>query len=98
MPGLKRHEFKVEGDVKPIPYKDRTPIEVNTFETFYVSYRGKIVCPCKVESLHTDWKGRPMAWIVITDSSGESKHNMYTDEIGSTPEEAVKHQWNFYTT
>ncbi|MGJ1305919.1 hypothetical protein [Sphingobacterium multivorum] len=92
---LKRNEFRILSDVKPIPYDVRKPIELNTHDTFYMSYRENIVCPCTVESLHNDWLGRPMAWVVVKDSLEGSRHNMYADEIGRTPEEAIKHQWKF---
>ncbi|GEM_PF-1123965 len=94
---LQLNEFRVSGDVKPISYSKRTPIELNTYDTFYVSYRENIVCSCKIESQHSDWSGRSMAIVVINDSLEGSKHNLYADELGTTPEEAIRHQWSFST-
>lgn len=92
---LKMNEFRVLTDIKPIPYRSRVPIALNTYDKFYVSYRENIVCPCYVVSMHNDWEGRPMAWVVLRDSVHGSRHNLYADEIGRTPEEAIKHQWKF---
>ncbi|MCA5006775.1 hypothetical protein [Sphingobacterium bovistauri] len=97
--GLKIHEFRVDGNIKPIPYRLRVPISVNTADTYYISTRENIVSPCTVQSTHLDSEGREMAWVIIhetIDGKGE-KHNMYTDELGRTPEEAIEHQWNFFT-
>ncbi len=94
---LKLNEFRVSGDVKPISYSERKSIELNNYDTFYVSYRENIVCSCKIQSLHSDWEGRPMAMVVINDSPKGSIHNLYADELGTTPEEAIKHQWKFFT-
>ncbi|MGJ1236597.1 MULTISPECIES: hypothetical protein [Sphingobacterium] len=91
------NEFRVSGDVKPISYSKRTPIELNTYDTFYGSYRENIVCSCKIESQHSDWSGKPMAMVIINDSPKGSKRNLYADELGTTPEEAIRHQWSFFT-
>jgi len=42
--------------------------------------------------------GRVGQWLqFINDSLEGSKHNLYADELSTTPEEAIRHQWSFST-
>lgn len=89
---LRTNEFRVD-NVDYIKAKNqRFPIELNTYDTFYISRGYNIVCPCRVLSEHKDWKGRPMAWVLILDSKDGRKVNIYSDELGRNPEEAIINQ------
>lgn len=92
---MKMNEFRVTSGVKPLAYDVRTPIELNTHDKFYFSYRENIVCSCRIESTFVDDEGRLMACVVLLDSVEGSRHYLYADEIGRTPEEAIMHQWKF---
>ncbi len=98
MQRLKPNEFRVKGNITPLPYGKRVPIQLYANEKYYISHRSNIVCPCKLDHLYKDASGNQMACMEEINATGDegSKHYLYVDEIGSTPEEAILYQGSIF--
>ena len=95
-------KVKVDKKVKPIHYKNRKTVDLIIGEEYYVSFGKNQARICTLIEIDEEY-GRitieipikPMSKKGFIDTNGEvshhwvSKHTLFSDEIGLTPEEAV---------
>lgn len=98
-------EIKVDKSVMPIHYKDRVPVDLVVGNTYYVSFGKNLARKCTLISINEE-QGmitieipvKPMSKKGYRDMNGNishhwvSRHSLFPDEIGCTPEEAVIHE------
>lgn len=105
------NKIKVDKAIKPIPYTKRTTVKLVVGGDYYVSFGSNIVYPCVllkiIESEQTpthvkiEIPVKPRSKKGFIDIDGKishhwtSAHNLFADEIGLTPEEAVINEVTF---
>lgn len=81
-------DLKVSRKVKPIPYRDREPIELVEGKTYYLSFGGHKVSPCTFIRYMEEYN-RERILVEVERGLGIFCYELFPDEIGRTPEEAV---------
>ncbi len=97
---------KVDKKVRPIPFKQRVPPKLVEGQQYFVSFGNNDTYPCTLveiieerygKEVHIEIPMRPGSKKGFTDRNGKRSHNwtsshiLYSDEIGATREEAVRH-------
>lgn len=98
-------KVKVPVKVKPIPYFKRPELNLYVGANYYVSFGKNEAYPCKLVAIDNEREQIAIEIPVKSNSkrgiiglNGQitynrvSAHNLYKDEIGHTPEEAVRYQ------
>ncbi|MDH6305772.1 hypothetical protein M2459_002472 [Parabacteroides sp. PF5-5] len=80
--------IKVDKSIKPIHYKERTKVELVVGCDYYVSFGNSEAKRCKLIEI-CDEGGRNQIKVEISTKYQTAIHTLFTDEIGTTPEEAV---------
>ena len=96
-------KIKVASKVKPLKTKDRIAPALIEGENYYISFGNNNVYSCKLVKILTERnmvnieiRTKPKSKKGYKDLNGEishdwkSAHTVYMDEIGNTPENAVK--------
>lgn len=78
---------KVDKSIKPVHYKLRKAPKLEIGWKYFVSFSGHKAIPCILKEIHTD---TPQLRVSVELSDGISY--LYADELGLTPEEAVKNE------
>jgi len=90
-----RHIIKVDKEITPIHYTKRTEPELQIGADYYVCFGNNIAYPCTLKEIIEGRNKR----IVITkyDDSGKNlgENVLFSNEIGQTPEEAVRNTATF---
>ncbi|PZX55916.1 hypothetical protein LV84_02278 [Algoriphagus ratkowskyi] len=85
-----RNKIKVSPKVKPLHIFDRVPFEISLSERYYFSFGSNEVFPCEVIEV-LDTNEDPKAILIeLYLGPDKSRHYVKMDEIGRTPEEAVR--------
>lgn len=79
---------KVKPGIKPLHYRDRKPVKVIEGGYYYVSFGNNRAVRCVVTSLPKTGENPDIVSIQVNGSN----HIIYKDELGLTPEEAVRNQ------
>ncbi len=81
--------FKLSNkNIVPRPYEERVPIKLDKTSEFYISFTEHEVIPVQILEFAEAKSGELM--VVVTD--GNDEWQIFADEIGSTPTEAVQNQ------
>lgn len=97
-------KIKVKSSIKPLTRDKRKAPELKEGQTYYVSFGNNNVYPCtltkiineysetevEIEIPHKRSKKRIRLQNGTITHYGTSSHILYTNEIGATPEDAVK--------
>ena len=89
-----RNVIKVDKEITPIHYTKRTEPELIVGGDYYVSFGNNIAFPCTIKEIKEGRNKR----VVITkyDKDKEfGEHVLFSNEIGVTPEEAVRNTATF---
>jgi hypothetical protein len=93
MPGA-RHLIKVNDQINPVHYANRTEPALKVGEEYYVCFGNNVVYPCILNEIIAG----PPKRIVISkydDDKFFGQHVLFSNEIGHTPEEAVINSVSF---
>jgi hypothetical protein len=103
-------KIKVDKKIKPIPFTKRTAVELVVGKEYFISFGNNVVKHCvltkisditDLQQITIDIPIKPRSKKGFIDINGLISHNwtsthcIYADEIGMTPEEAVKHEVTF---
>jgi len=89
-----RHIIKVDKEITPIHYTKRTEPVLTAGAGYYVCFGNNIAYPCTLKEIIEGRNKR----VVITkyDNNQQSgEHVLFSNEIGQTPEEAVRNTATF---
>ena len=89
-----KHIIKVDEKITPIHYSKRTEPELQVGANYYVCFGNNIVYPCTLTKIID---GTPKR-IVISKYDNDKlfgEHTLFSNEIGKTPEEAVRNSVTF---
>ncbi len=84
-----RHIIKVDKEVTSIPYTNRKEPKLEIGGDYYVCFGNNIAYPCTLKKIIEG----PTKRIVINKHDGGKffgEHVLFSNEIGQTPEEAVR--------
>jgi hypothetical protein len=85
-----RNKIKVSPKIKPLHYTERVPFKISMSERYYFSFGSNEVFPCEIiEVLETEEEPKSIL-IELYLGPEKSRHYVKMDEIGRTPEEAVR--------
>lgn len=102
--------IKVSNEIKPLPLKARKTPKLIIGGNYYVSFGTNNAYPCTLVEIITEFSKtevrveipeKPRSKKGFIDINGNRSYNwkstrvLYQDEIGSTPEEAVKNEVHF---
>ena len=89
-----KHIIKVDKDITPIHYTKRTEPELKIGEDYWVCFGNNIAYPCTLKEIIEGRNKR----VVITKYDNDKtfgEHVVFSNEIGRTPEEAVRNTATF---
>ena len=89
-----RHVIKVDKEITPIHYTKRTEPELKIGADYFVCFGNNIAFPCTLKEIKEGRNKR----VVITkyDNNKEfGEHVVFSNEVGLTPEEAVRNTATF---
>ena len=89
-----RHIIKVDQEITPIHYTKRTEPELRVGADYYVCFGNNVAFPCTLKEIKEGRNKR----VVITKYDNDQKsgdHVLFSNEIGLTPEEAVRNTATF---
>ena len=91
--------IEVNKKIKPVHPRERKIPKLVQGGHYYVSFGDQVAAPCVLEALSTE-ADKTFIQIAIPCSvqsskgrmisDGKSRHNLFADEIGLTPEDAVR--------
>jgi hypothetical protein len=89
-----KHIVKVDKDITPIHYTKRTEPELKAGEDYYVCFGNNIAYPCTLKEII---EGRNRRVVIRKYDNGREfgEHVLFSNEIGKTPEEAVRNTATF---
>ena len=84
-----KHILKVGQEITPIDYTKRTEPVLRVGEDYYVCFGNNIVYPCRLNKIID---GTPKKLVISKYDNGKlfGEHVLFSNEIGKTPEEAVR--------
>jgi hypothetical protein len=84
-----KHIIKVDKEITPVHYTIRTEPQLQAGADYYVCFGNNIVYPCTLDEII---EGTPKKIVISKYDNGKlfGKHVLFTNEIGKTPEEAVR--------
>lgn len=80
---------KVDESIKPIHFSKRVKPELIIGASYYFSFDGKIAIPGELVEIIEDRKMIKISAIINKERDQICTHQLFWDEIGLTPEEAV---------
>jgi hypothetical protein len=89
-----RHIIKVDAAITPIHYTKRTEPLLTAGADYYVCFGNNIAYPCTLKEIIEGRNKR----VVITKYDNDQRsgeHVLFSNEIGKTPEEAVRNMATF---
>jgi hypothetical protein len=90
-----KHIIKVDPAITPIHYTQRTEPELIVGGDYYVCFGNNIAYPCTLKEIMGSGRNKR---VVITKYDNEqrvSENVVFSNEIGRTPEEAVRNTATF---
>jgi hypothetical protein len=89
-----RHLIKVNEQINPVHYTKRTEPALTIGHEYYVCFGNNIVYPCTLNEII---EGPPKRVVISKYDNGQffGRHVLFSNEIGHTPEEAVKNSVSF---
>jgi hypothetical protein len=89
-----KNAIKVEKDIAPIPLTERKEPTLTVGADYYVCFGNNIAYPCTLTEIIG---GSPKRIRIRKQDKGEvfGEHVLFSDEIGLTPEEAVRNEVKF---
>lgn len=84
-----KHIIRVGPEITPIDYTKRTAPVLQVGEDYYVCFGNNIVYPCRLNKIID---GTPKKLVISKYDNGKlfGEHVLFSNEIGKTPEEAVR--------
>ena len=84
-----KHIIRVGPEITPIDYAIRTAPVLQVGEDYYVCFGNNIVYPCRLNKIID---GTPKKLVISKYDNGKlfGEHVLFSNEIGQTPEEAVR--------
>jgi hypothetical protein len=89
-----KHVIKVDKEITPIHYTKRTEPELKVGSDYYVCFGNNVAFPCTLKEIKEGRNKR----VVITKYDNDKEfgeHVVFSNEIGLTPEEAVRNTATF---
>ena len=89
-----RHVIKVDKEITPIHYTKRTEPELRVGGDYFVCFGNNVAFPCTIKEIKEGRNKR----VVITKYDNDKEfgeHVVFSNEIGVTPEEAVRNTATF---
>jgi len=89
-----KHIIKVEKEITPIHYSKRTEPVLQIGADYYVCFGNNIAYPCTLTKII---EGTPKKIVISKYDNGKlfGEHTLFSNEIGQTPEEAVRNSVTF---
>ena len=89
-----KNVIKVEKEITPVHYSKRTEPVLEIGADYYVCFGNNIVYPCTLDKII---EGPPKRIAISKYDNGKlfGNHVLFGNEIGRTPEEAVKNSVTF---
>ena len=84
-----KHIIKVDQEITPVDYTKRTEPVLQVGQDYYVCFGNNIVYPCRLNKIID---GTPKKLVISKYDNGKlfGEHVLFSNEIGQTPEEAVR--------
>jgi hypothetical protein len=89
-----RHVIKVDKEITPIHYTKRTEPELKIGADYFVCFGNNVAYPCTLKEIK---EGRNKRVVIAKYDKGKEfgEHVVFSNEIGLTPEEAVRNTATF---
>jgi hypothetical protein len=89
-----RHVIKVDKEITPIHYTKRTEPELKIGADYFVCFGNNVAYPCTLKEIK---EGRNKRVVITKYDNGIEfgEHVVFSNEIGVTPEEAVRNTATF---
>lgn len=89
-----KHIIRVDKQITPIHYSKRKEPVLQVGADYYVSFGNNIAYPC---TLNEVIEGSPKKIVISKYDNGKlfGNHVLFSNEIGQTPEEAVRNSVTF---
>jgi hypothetical protein len=89
-----RHIIRVDKAITPIHYTKRTEPELITGADYYVCFGNNIAYPCTLKQI-IEGRNRRVVITKYDNNQQFGEHVVFSNEIGLTPEEAVRNTASF---
>jgi hypothetical protein len=91
---IDKNVIKVEKEITPLHYTKRTEPELKIGADYYVCFSNNVVYPCTLSKII---EGHPKRIVISKYDNGKlfGEHTLFSNEIGQTPEEAVRNSVTF---
>lgn len=90
-----KHIIKVDPSITPIHYTQRTEPELKVGEDYYVCFGNNIAYPCTLKEIMGSGRNKRVAITKYDNNQRASENVVFSNEIGRTPEEAVRNTATF---
>jgi hypothetical protein len=89
-----KHIIKVDKEITPLHYSKRSEPELQVGADYYVCFGNNIAYPCTLTKII---EGTPRKIVISKYDNGKifGEHTLFSNEIGRTPEEAVRNSVTF---
>jgi hypothetical protein len=90
-----KHIIKVDKEITPIHYTQRAEPELKVGEDYYVCFGNNIAYPCTLKEILGTGRNKRVVITKYDNDQRFGEHVVFSNEIGRTPEEAVRNTATF---